>query len=216
MEYERRAAVVASFHIGKKPVEVMACFGFKGTMVMDIWRKVCENKDEFTAKRKAHNVRSLAVRTDKFAVAAVKETVENDRSQSYAKIAADMSCHKMICQTINKNIGYSSYCKSYRMLITNVSKELRKVKAAALLNELKHGSAGMLRFSDEKNFIQDQTSNRQNDRWICKDIEEVPVMKHMKFPSSVMVFGVISSKGTVMSSSFKRAGESPLRSTRRL
>ncbi|CAE1168868.1 unnamed protein product [Acanthosepion pharaonis] len=142
VEYEQRAAVVASFRTGKKPAEMMA------------W-------------------------TDEL-VAAVKETIDNDGSQSYAKIAADMGCHKStICLTIKKDIGYSSYRKSHRMLITNASKESRKIKAAALLNELKHGSARMLRFfSDEKNFIQDQTSNRQNDSWISKDIEKVPVVKH--------------------------------------
>ncbi|CAE1251219.1 unnamed protein product [Acanthosepion pharaonis] len=198
MEYGRRAAVVASFRVGKKPTEVMVSFGFERTMVMDIWRKwkACENKDEFTAKRKARNVRSSAVRTDKF-VAAVKETVGNDGSQSYAKIAADMGCHKStICRTIKKDIGYSSYHKFHRMFITNASKESMKVKAVALLTELKHWSAGMLRFfSDEKNLIQDQTSNRQNDGWICKDNEEFPVLKHTKFPSSIMVLGVISSEG---------------------
>ncbi|CAE1294412.1 unnamed protein product [Acanthosepion pharaonis] len=50
------------------------------------------------------------------------------------------------------------------MLITNASKESRKIKAAALVNELRHGSVEMPRlFSDEKNVIQVQKSNRQND-----------------------------------------------------
>ncbi|CAE1156130.1 unnamed protein product [Acanthosepion pharaonis] len=180
MEYESRAVVIASFRVGKKPAEVMAWFGFKRNFVMDIWRKwkAFENKDEFTAKRKTHNVCSSTGRTDEF-VAAVKETVDNDGSQSYAKIAADMGRHKStICQTIKRVIGYSSYRKSQPLLITNASNESRKVKTASLLTEFNHGSAVMLRFfSDEKNFIQDQTSNRQLD----------PVVKHTKFPSSVMV-----------------------------
>ncbi|QQP51709.1 Hypothetical protein FKW44_013146, partial [Caligus rogercresseyi] len=38
-------------------------------------------------------------------------------------------------------------------------------QGAALLNNLKHETAGILRFfSDEKFFSQDQNSNRQNDR----------------------------------------------------
>ncbi|QQP39799.1 Transposable element tcb1 transposase, partial [Caligus rogercresseyi] len=45
---------------------------------------------------------------------------------------------------------------------------------------------------------QDKNSNRQNDRWICQIVDEVPVVKHTKFPSSVMVLGVISSEGDVM------------------
>ncbi|CAE1290857.1 unnamed protein product [Acanthosepion pharaonis] len=160
MEYERRAAVVASFRVGNKPVELISWFGFKRTMVRHIWRewKACENKDEFTAKRKAHNVRSSAIWTDEF-VAAVKETVDNDGSQSYVKITADRGLSQI--DDLPKDIGYSSYRKSQRMLITNDSKMSRKVKAAVLLNGLKYGSAGMLRsFSAEKNFIQDQTGNR--------------------------------------------------------
>ncbi|CAE1245223.1 unnamed protein product [Acanthosepion pharaonis] len=48
----------------------------------------------------------VAVRTDEF-VASVKETVDNDASQSYAKIAADMGCHKStIClQGIKEDQG---------------------------------------------------------------------------------------------------------------
>ncbi|CAE1303105.1 unnamed protein product [Acanthosepion pharaonis] len=177
MEYECRAAVVASFRVGKKPAEVMAWFGFKRTMVIDTWMMwtACENKDEFTAKQKAHNVDFSAVRTDEFDVA-VKETVNNDGSQSYIKITTDMDCHMLtICQTIKKDISYSSYCKSHHKLITNASKESRKAKVATLLNELKHGSTGMQSFfSDEKNFTQGQTHNRQNGRWIYKDIKVVP------------------------------------------
>ncbi|QQP55573.1 Transposable element tcb2 transposase [Caligus rogercresseyi] len=55
---------------------------------------------------------------------------------------------------------------------------------------------GLLRFfSDEIFFSQDQNSNRQDDRWICQNVDEVPVVKHTKFHSSVMVLGVISSEG---------------------
>ncbi|CAE1251709.1 unnamed protein product [Acanthosepion pharaonis] len=119
--------------------------------------------------------------TDEF-VAAVKETVDNDGSQSYAKIAADMGCHKStILRTIKKDNDYSFHRKSHRMFITNVSKE-----TAALMNDVKH----------------DQTSNRQNVRCICKDIEKVPIVKHTKFPSSVTVLGVISSEGCAMSPFF--------------
>ncbi|CAE1303339.1 unnamed protein product [Acanthosepion pharaonis] len=137
MEYERRAAVETSFRVRKKPAEVMAWFGFKRTMVMNIWRKwkAYENKDEFAVKRKAHNVRSSAVRTDEF-VAAVKETVDNDGSQSYAKIAADMGCHKStICRTIKKHIGYSSYRNSHRMPITNASRGVEEGQDAGFAEQ---------------------------------------------------------------------------------
>ncbi|QQP51529.1 Transposable element tcb2 transposase [Caligus rogercresseyi] len=119
--------------------------------------------------------------TDEF-VAKVKSKVNEDGNKSYAKL-----------QPLQ---GDSSYKKRHRMILTEGTRESRRVKAAALLNNLKHETAGLLRFfSDDNFFSQDQNSNRQNDRWICQNVDEVPVVKHTKFPSSVMVLGVISSEG---------------------
>ncbi|QQP40359.1 Transposable element tcb1 transposase [Caligus rogercresseyi] len=131
-----------------------------------------------------------AIRTDEF-VAEVKRKVNEDGNKSYAKLVAEMGCSKQtIANTINKDMGYSSYKKRHRMILTEGTRESRRVKAAALLNNLKHERAGLL--------SQDQNSNRQNDRWICQNVDEVPVVKHTKFPSSVMVLGVISSEEDVM------------------
>ncbi|UYV68766.1 hypothetical protein LAZ67_6000748 [Cordylochernes scorpioides] len=59
---------------------------------------------------------------------------------------------------------------------------------------------------DEKNFDVDQKVNPRNDRWICKDSSEIPVVMHTKFPASVMVLGVISSEGDVMPPHFFEKG----------
>lgn len=53
-------------------------------------------------------------------------------------------------------------------------------------------------FSDEKNFDLDEKFNRRNDRWLCSDPKEVPTVMHTKFPSTVMVLGVISNEDRVM------------------
>lgn len=53
-------------------------------------------------------------------------------------------------------------------------------------------------FFEEKNFNQEQESNNENGRWICKEIEEVPALELFKVPSSVMALGIISNKGNVM------------------
>ncbi|CAE1306633.1 unnamed protein product [Acanthosepion pharaonis] len=63
------------------------------------------------------------------------------------------------------------------MLIMNASKESRKVRAAALVNKLKYGSAGMLRFFSDT-----------------------------KIPSSIMVLGIISSEGDIMPLFFFQKG----------
>ncbi|QQP52096.1 Transposable element tcb2 transposase [Caligus rogercresseyi] len=116
------------------------------------------------------------------------EFVAEVKRKSYAKLAAEIGCSKQtIANTINKDLGYSSYKKRHRMILTEGTRESRRVKAAALLNT---SSTRRPNF-----FSQDQNSNRQNDRWICQNVDEVPVVKHTKFHSSVMVLGVISSEG---------------------
>lgn len=102
-----------------------------------------------------------------------------------------------ICRTIKQDIDYPSYRKCHCMLITEACKETRKVSAAALLSEIEHESGGMFRlFSNEKNFDLYQMSKKQNERWIFKFIEEVPVVEIIKFPTSAIGFGVISNEGT--------------------
>ncbi|QQP35515.1 Transposable element tcb2 transposase, partial [Caligus rogercresseyi] len=116
--------------------------------------------------------------TDEF-VAGVKRKVNEDGNKSYAKLAAEMGCSKQtIANTINKDLGYRS-----RGRPCSTSSSTRRPVSS-------------FKFSSDENFFsQDQNSNRQNDRWICQNVDEVLVVKHTKFPSSVMVLGVISSEG---------------------
>ena len=59
--------------------------------------------------------------------------------------------------------------------------------------------SGCIRFfSDEKVFNVDRSFNCQNDRYLASDASEVPHVATTKHPASVMVLGVISSKGHVM------------------
>ena len=203
----------ASFCAGRSSKEVIDFFNYPKSTVYDQWKAWNSfiendgNADNITARRKKRSRSLGATRTDEF-VAEVKRKVDEDGNKSYAKLAAEMGCSKQtIANTINKDLGYTSYKKRHRMILTEATRESRRVKAAALLNNLKHETAGLLRFfSDEKNFSQDQKSNRQNDRWICQNVDEVPVVKHSKFPSSVMVLGVISSEGDVMPPHFFEKG----------
>lgn len=71
-------------------------------MVMYIWRrwKASGNKEEFTAKQKAHAVPSSAMRIREL-LSAMKDTFNSNGGQRYAKIASDKGCQKStICQTI--------------------------------------------------------------------------------------------------------------------
>ena len=61
-------------------------------------------------------------------------------------------------------------------------------------------------FLRRKNFDQDQKVNQRNDRWLCADSTEVPTVMHTKFPATVMVFGVVSREGHIISSSLFSTG----------
>ena len=104
-----------------------------------------------------------------------------------------------ISRTVAKDLNMKSYCLRKRHLLTAALMEQWLIKVTALLNELKHGSSGHVRFfSDEKKFIQDKLHNRQNDCFIADHLVEVPIVMSTKFPTSVMVLGIVSSDGDVM------------------
>ncbi|QQP37032.1 Uncharacterized protein FKW44_022323, partial [Caligus rogercresseyi] len=64
--------------------------------------------------------------TDEF-VAEVKRKVKEDGNKSYTKMAAEMGCSKQtIANTINKDLGYSSYKKSHRMILMEGTRESRR------------------------------------------------------------------------------------------
>ncbi len=48
--------------------------------------------------------------------------------------------------------------------------------------------------------------NRKNNWWLCSDISEVPILMATKFPSTVMVLGVVSNEGYVMPPHFVGKG----------
>ena len=85
-------------------------------------------------------------------------------------------------------------------LLTQATKDRRLLNSTKLLNKLKHPKESNMLwfFSDEKNFCQDQAHNRQNHQQIAMCPNDVPKVMKTKFPSMVMVFGVISSDGHVM------------------
>ena len=104
-----------------------------------------------------------------------------------------------IFRTVAKDLNMKSYCLRKRHLFTAALMKRRLIKGTALLNELKHGLSGhVIFFSKEKKFIQDKLHNRQNDRFITDDPEEVPIVMSTKFPTSVMVLDVVSSDGDAM------------------
>ncbi len=101
---------------------------------------------------------------------------------------------------MQEDLRYKSYAMRRGQFMSEATKARRADKARKLLARLKHPSVSnqLIFFSDEKNFTQDQKVNRKNNRWLCSDPTEVPIVMSTKFPANVMVLGVISNKGDVM------------------
>lgn len=209
-EQDNRTAIVCALRAGRSVSEITNFFGFHKSLVCRVKAsyEAADDKTNFVPERKkAATRRSDSLRTQQF-VEDLKEWIQEDPSRSMLEFAQATGVSKStISRTVKEDLEMHSYARRRGQLLTPDMKERRKVKAAALLNELKHDSAGLLRFfSDEKHFDQDQKVNSRNDRWICKSIEEVPVVMKTKFPASVMVLGVISSEGDVMAPHFFEKG----------
>ena len=105
---------------------------------------------------------------------------------------------------VNACVKEDFKCRFYRrqtsQILTEKTKNLRLIKSVWLLNKLKHPKKPNMLwfFSDEKNFCQDQVHNSQNHRWIATNNRDVPRVMKTKFPTTVMIFGVVSSKGHIM------------------
>ncbi|UYV75798.1 hypothetical protein LAZ67_13001387 [Cordylochernes scorpioides] len=208
-EFENRAAIIVALRAGRSPKEIVDFLKLPKPTIYRVKKQFDEadSNKEGIATRKKHSRRSDRVRGEEF-VKNVKEKIDGNPGKSMRAIAKEMDVGSMtIVRTIHEDLGLKSYALRKGQLLTENMKNNRKGKAAALLNNLKHDSFGMLRFfSDEKNFDVDQKVNPRNDRWICKDPSEIPVVMHTKFPASVMVLGVISSEGDVMPPHFFEKG----------
>ncbi|QQP39489.1 Uncharacterized protein FKW44_020383, partial [Caligus rogercresseyi] len=98
MEEEKRHA--------RSPKEVIESFNYPKSTVYDQW-KAWNSFKKNDAHRKKRSRSLGATRTDEFV------------AESYAKLAAEMGCSKQtIANTINKDLGYSSYKKGHRMILT--------------------------------------------------------------------------------------------------
>ena len=200
-EVERRYAVIAALRAGRSAREIIDFFGYPRALVYRLKKAYDEadDKEDISGERKSHSRRSDSHRNEEF-LSTLEGVIEDDPSKSMGALAKEMGVAKStIHKAVHEDLDLISYKLRRRHLLTEKTKDTRLAKARALLNELKDESVGMLRFfSDEKNFVQDMRVNVQNDRWLCSDPSDVPVVMRSKMPASVMILGVVSSDGDVM------------------
>ena len=215
----KRHAIIEALRAGRTAKEISDFFNYNKDLVYIIKKKfeACDHPETFNGERKIHKRRSDAIRIPKF-VTKVKQRIQDDPFKSIAALAFETNVNKStISRTVAKDLNMKSNCLRKRHLLTAALMERRLIKGTALLDELKHGSSGHVRFFlDEKKFIQDKLHNQKNDRFITDDPEEVSIVMSTKFPTSVMVLGVVSSDRDVIPlTSSPRASGWPLTTTSR-
>jgi transposase len=213
-EYETRAAVLKALRAGRKPQEIARFLKVHRSLVYRLKKVLDQSQDageaEITPARKQHKKRTFGLTRTADFVASLQEKINEDPSKSMRALAKEMQCdEKTIRNCIQEDIRYKSYKMRRGHFMSEATKQKRCKKAKLLLNRLKRPANPnqIIFFSDEKIFSQDQKTNRQNDRWLCSDPKDVPIVMHTKFPASVMVLGVISSKGDVMPPHFFETGQ---------
>jgi len=208
-----RGAIITGIRAGKTNREIAEFNNLSISTVKEVSKLYHDfieeggQDEDFDVKRKSHRRRSDAHSPE--ITAQVQELINEDPGRSMRKIAADLGVSDFLIRKIVKeDIRYRSYCLRRGQFMSETTKKVRYEKAKALLNRLKHPPAEdiLIFFSDEKNFNQDQKVNSRNNRWLCEDPSEVPIVMKTKFPATVMTMGVISNEGDVMPPHFFEAG----------
>ncbi len=101
---------------------------------------------------------------------------------------------------VSEDLRYKWYAMRRGQFMSEVTKTRRPEKTNKLIARIKYPVVPnpLIFFSDEKKFTQNQKVNRRNNRWLCSDPTEVPIVMTTKFPANVMVLGIVSNKGDVM------------------
>lgn len=204
-EQDRRSAVVCGLRAGRSAKEIAEFHHIPLRTVYDIKKRFDEaveegvSPEEVSSARSAHKRRSD--RLDSEFVGKVQAIIDADPGRSMRSISRELNISEWsVRRIVDEDIRYHSYALRRGQFISVATKQRRLEKAKLLLNRLKNPRVAnqLIFFSDEKNFSQDQVANRRNNRWLCSDPSEVPVVMATKFPATVMVLGVVSNEGDVM------------------
>lgn len=198
----KRHAVLVALHAEHSDLEIANFLKVSRQFVYKVRNELVGASGDvnLVSTRKSHSPRSGAIRSPEF-VEEVQKIIDDDPGKSMRAIAKSLSVSEStVRRIVHKDIVYKSYKLRKGQLLNAKAKENRVIKGRRLLNLLKHPSEPNILwiFSDEKNFSQDRKVNTQNDRWLCDEPSKVPTINQTKFPSSVMVLGVVSHEGHIM------------------
>lgn len=199
IEYDKRATIIAGLCAGRTAKQISEFNNIPLRTVYNVKKMYDANPDIATPTRKKHNVRKD--RTSPETVGKIQEIINQDPGRSMRSIAKEMEMsNATIRKIVHEDLRYHSYVLRRGHFMMQQTKERRLEKAKKLLSKLKNSKEKnpLIFFSDEKNFQQDQVVNKRNNRWLCMDVNEVPIIMKTKFPTAVMVMGVVSNEGDIM------------------
>ena len=205
LQEAQRGAIVTGIRAGRTSREIADFNNISYNTVKHIAREYNNfieeggQDEKFDIKRKPHHRRSDAHSME--IVDRVQEAINTDPGRSMRRMAEELEVSEWLVRKIVKeDIRYKSYSLRKGQFMSAATKQNRYKKASALLNRIKHPPVPdiLIFFSDEKNFTQDQKVNSKNNRWLCNDPSEIPIVMKTKLTATVMVLGVVSNKGDVM------------------
>ncbi|QQP55531.1 Transposable element tcb2 transposase, partial [Caligus rogercresseyi] len=213
LELERRTAIIVALRCGSTPKEIIHFFKFPKATVYSIAKSFKESEDIeegfLTPERKTPDRSQVRKRSADFIDHRLEAMINDDPSVPMSTLAERLNVHRTtVLHAIHEDLRCNSYVLRVRQMLSDTLKKKRLERCELLITSLKHRAVGRIRcFSDEKIFCVDAKINRQNDRWIASDPDEVPIIGITKFPAGVHVLEVMSSEGYIMPPHFFAKGQ---------
>ena len=195
MQVMRRATILELSHAGHKPMAIMRLTGYPRSTVYDIVACQKQGKDVSCSPRVPGTLNKWMPRF----LAGLKRSVEANPRLPMTTLAKKKGVLRTTIRRSLVTLGMTSYKLTKKHLLTAIMKAKRLKHCRKILSKLKRKHAGhVLVFCDEKQFTVDRSFNKRNDRYLEKDRANVPTVFRTKKPASVMVFGLVTSKGKKM------------------
>ncbi|QQP50935.1 Transposable element tcb2 transposase [Caligus rogercresseyi] len=178
---ERRTAIIVALCCGRAPKEIIDFFKFPKATVYSIAKSFKESEDIeegfLTPERKTPDRSQVRKRSADF-IDRLQTMINDDPSVPMSTLAERLNVHRTtVLHAIHEDLRCNSYVLRVRQMLSDAMKKKRLERCELLITSLKHRAAGRIRFfSDEKIFCVDAKINRQNDRWIGSDPDEVPII----------------------------------------
>jgi transposase len=203
MEAMRRNVIAEMSRAGNSPLAIIEATGYPKATV---YRTVTKQKTTGDVQRCHHKPRNDRKRTSIF-LTKLKRSIKANCTTPMSKLAKKFQVsRRTIARGVKGDLGMKSYVRRRRNILTARSMAIRAERSPNLLSHLKHKGGNVRVFVDEKKFVVDEVTNRQNSRVIAYDPSEVPPVLQSKNPASAMVFGAVASDGRLMPPHFIAAG----------